>query len=88
MDSEFINLVLGQQKSMELLAQARSSGKLHHGWIFTGLSGVGKSKAAYAFARELLAESWQSPVLEYDTKPNSLFAEIDETSSQSVKIVT
>lgn len=38
------------------LAQALQSGRLHHGWIFSGPLGVGKATLAYHFARILLAD--------------------------------
>ena len=39
----------------QTLRDAFDSGRMHHGWLLTGLEGVGKASLAYAFARYVLA---------------------------------
>ena len=43
------------------MLDAWSSGRLHHGWLITGLKGIGKATLAYRFARFLLANGSPSP---------------------------
>jgi len=38
-----------------MLAEAMDSGRMHHAWLLTGPSGIGKATLAYRFARHLLA---------------------------------
>jgi DNA polymerase-3 subunit delta' len=45
----------GQSAALSVLRRALLSGRLPHGWLFTGPSGVGKATLAYRFARVLLA---------------------------------
>jgi DNA polymerase-3 subunit delta' len=45
----------GQDAAGAVLARALCSGRLPHGWLFTGPEGVGKATLAYRFARALLA---------------------------------
>jgi DNA polymerase-3 subunit delta' len=47
--------LVGQDAAEALLARALRSGRLPHGWLFTGPEGVGKATLAYRFARALLA---------------------------------
>ncbi|MGE0232606.1 MAG: DNA polymerase III subunit delta' [Flavobacteriaceae bacterium] len=47
--------LIGQEAAEEELARAISSGRLHHGWILAGPSGIGKATLAYRAARYLLA---------------------------------
>lgn len=47
--------LLGQAAAEQTLIEAVESGRLHHGWLFTGPVGVGKATLAYRFARRLLA---------------------------------
>lgn len=37
------------------LAQAFASGRMHHGWLFSGPEGIGKATLAYRLARHVLA---------------------------------
>ncbi len=45
----------GHAATEALLAEAMRSGRLHHAWLITGPSGIGKATLAYRFARRLLA---------------------------------
>jgi DNA polymerase-3 subunit delta' len=45
----------GHREAEELLMHDMASGKLAHGWIFSGGEGIGKATLAYRFARALLA---------------------------------
>ncbi len=46
--------LLGQDRAVEIVQRALTSGRVHHGWIFHGPAGVGKATAALATARVLL----------------------------------
>ncbi len=47
--------LLGQAVAEAALVRAWRSGRLPHGWLFTGRFGLGKATLAYRFARFLLA---------------------------------
>lgn len=47
----------GHQEAQAQLLKDMASGKLAHGWIFSGGEGIGKATLAYRFARALLAGS-------------------------------
>lgn len=51
-----LDAVIGQKRAVEVLRGSMASGRVHHAWIFTGASGVGKFTAASAFAAELLMD--------------------------------
>ncbi|MHB1845656.1 MAG: DNA polymerase III subunit delta', partial [Deltaproteobacteria bacterium] len=46
----------GQPRVVALLEAALSTGRLHHAFLFTGPPGVGKERAARAFAKALLCQ--------------------------------
>ncbi len=48
-------LLLGQADAEARLSDAVASGRMHHAWLITGPSGIGKATLAYRFARHLLA---------------------------------
>ena len=48
-------LLLGQEEAEQRLADAVASQRMHHAWLITGPSGIGKATLAYRFARHLLA---------------------------------
>jgi DNA polymerase III subunit delta' len=45
----------GHHAQEQALLEAYRSGRMHHGWLFTGPEGVGKAVMAYRLARYLLA---------------------------------
>jgi DNA polymerase-3 subunit delta' len=47
--------LFGQEAAQAVLSRALRSGRLPHGWLFSGPEGVGKATLAYRFARALLA---------------------------------
>lgn len=49
-------VLFGHAGAENLLAEAVTSGKLHHGWVLSGPAGVGKATLAYRLAKHLLAE--------------------------------
>ncbi len=53
--------ILGQPRAIGALTAALRSGRVHHGWIFSGPKGVGKFTAAVGFARRLLDPELKPP---------------------------
>ena len=51
--------ILGQDRAVQILGDQLASGRLHHGYIFHGPSGIGKCTTALAFARILLCHNAQ-----------------------------
>jgi len=47
--------LFGQEAAERTLAEALAGGRMHHGWIVSGPSGIGKATLAYRFARAALA---------------------------------
>jgi DNA polymerase-3 subunit delta' len=48
--------ILGQDAAVQTLTRALASGHAHHAYRFEGPDGVGKERAAFAFAQSLLCE--------------------------------
>ena len=48
-------LLIGHAAAEATLADAMRSGRMHHAWLITGPSGIGKATLAFRFARRLLA---------------------------------
>ncbi len=48
-------LLVGQQAAEAVLLDALGSRRMHHAWLLTGPSGIGKATLAFRFARRLLA---------------------------------
>ena len=47
-------LLFGHHAAEASLAEAASSGRLHHAWLLTGPEGIGKATLAFRFARHSL----------------------------------
>jgi DNA polymerase III subunit delta' len=56
--------LLGQAAAERTLAEALASGRMHHGWILSGLEGIGKATLAYRFARAALAEGDEAKLVD------------------------
>ncbi len=56
-----LNNIFGHKSQVESLLKAKQSGRLPHALLFSGPSGIGKKKTAWAFAQALLCESGQGP---------------------------
>ncbi len=52
-----LSSIIGQPRAVELLRSALERQRIHHAWLFTGPTGVGKETAARAFAASLLCLS-------------------------------
>jgi DNA polymerase-3 subunit delta' len=46
--------LLGHERAETTFLKAEASGRLHHAWLITGPSGVGKATLAYRMIRHLL----------------------------------
>ncbi len=57
------DLLLGQAEAEATLCHAVASGRMHHAWLITGPSGVGKATLAYRLARHILAGQPKSDTL-------------------------
>ncbi|HUS98476.1 MAG TPA: DNA polymerase III subunit delta', partial [Hyphomicrobiaceae bacterium] len=49
--------LFGHTAAEAMLAEAACSERLHHGWLMTGASGIGKATLAYRFAKFLLSRA-------------------------------
>src|SRR6476659_8757493 len=47
----------GHQAAQAALADALTSGRMHHAWLLAGPPGIGKATLAYQFARTALART-------------------------------
>ncbi|MBA2127734.1 DNA polymerase III subunit delta' [Hyphomicrobium methylovorum] len=47
--------LIGQDAALNVLSEAFQSGRMHHGWLIAGPSGIGKATLAYKIARMILA---------------------------------
>jgi DNA polymerase III subunit delta' len=77
----------GQSAALSVLRRALLSGRLPHGWLFTGPSGVGKATLAYRFARILLAAP---PTIDEDlTLPpdHPMFGHIAKGTHPDLKVI-
>lgn len=50
-------VLYGHQRAEQELAGIVASGRIHHGWLICGASGIGKATLAYRFAKCLLADA-------------------------------
>lgn len=48
-------ILFGHAAAERMMAQALTSGRMHHAWLVTGLEGIGKAAFCYRFARAALA---------------------------------
>ncbi|MBW1805809.1 MAG: DNA polymerase III subunit gamma/tau, partial [Deltaproteobacteria bacterium] len=45
--------IIGQEKAVGFLKQVMAGGKIPHSYLFTGISGVGKTTTAVAFTQAI-----------------------------------
>ena len=64
--------LFGHADAEQRLLQDYARGKVHHAYLMTGSKGIGKATLAYRFARFLLSQGAQAPVVE---ESFSLFGE-------------
>ena len=55
--------LVGHEAAEAVLAAAWRSGRLAHGWLFTGSEGVGKATLAFRFARAILSGAMDAPAM-------------------------
>lgn len=75
--------LFGHEEAERTLAEALSSGRMHHGWLLAGRDGIGKATLAYRFARAALA----GPD-ERDPKGQSLAVSDDTVASHQVRALS
>lgn len=61
--------LLGHETAEAALWDAQKSGRLHHGWLICGASGIGKATLAFRFARFLLAGAKGDRLFVPETNP-------------------
>ncbi len=61
-------LLFGHEAAESQLAAALASGRMHHAWLITGATGIGKATLAFRFARRLLAGNRIGETLALDPK--------------------
>lgn len=52
-----VNVLFGHGHAERMLLEAARTERLHHAWLLTGATGIGKATLAYRFARFLLAHA-------------------------------
>ncbi len=72
--------IIGQERPLKSLRTAMESGKLHHAWIFSGPTGVGKFTTALAFAATLLQAKGEGGLLG-EAEPNPHVARLLATGT-------
>ncbi len=53
-ETDNLESVIGQQKSLEVLRKALDTGAIHHAYLFSGPKGIGKKTIARCFARAII----------------------------------
>ncbi len=79
--------LVGQVAAEQLLLDSALGGRLHHGWMLHGSSGIGKATLAYRFARFLLAggaDSQESGLFGTPEPPKDLHVDPD---SQAARLI-
>jgi DNA polymerase-3 subunit delta' len=77
----------GQEEAVAVLRTAAGSGRLPHGWLFTGPPGIGKATLAFRFARALLAGPDASdPSLAVDPG-HPVFRQVARGSHPDLKVI-
>jgi DNA polymerase-3 subunit delta' len=61
----------GHETAERQLRDAFASGRMHHGWLITGLEGIGKATLAYRFARYVLADPVERAADTLDVPPDT-----------------
>ncbi len=82
--------LIGHKKAEEAFLKAYHNKNLHHAWLITGKSGVGKATFGYKIARFLLQENEQhmESAQTLDIAPNSqVFLQISSGSNPNFKVI-
>jgi DNA polymerase III subunit delta' len=56
------SVLFGHELAEAIVAEAIASGRLHHAWLITGPTGIGKATLAHRFARRLLGDERIDPL--------------------------
>ena len=75
--------MLGHSDFVESLASSMSNGRMHHAWLLTGPSGIGKASVARAAAAWLLSERVNSRDT-FDTKITKFSVSLDDPGANLV----
>ncbi len=79
--------LLGQDAAQAVLARALGSGRLPHGWLFSGPEGIGKATLAYRFARALLAGTEQAGPLLGLRPDHPVFRQVAQGSHPDLTVI-
>jgi DNA polymerase-3 subunit delta' len=73
--------LIGHEGTERALAEALSSGRMHHAWLISGSQGIGKATLAYRFARAAFAEPGERA-------PDSLAVAEDTRAARQVRALS
>ena len=81
-------MIIGHKKNIEILVDLADMDRLAHGYIFFGLSGVGKCRVARALGYYLERGAWPDDKTDWDGHPPTLTETtiIDSGESTSIGI--
>lgn len=78
----------GHEDAEKLFLSAYNAGSLHHGWIVSGIEGIGKATLCYKIARFLLSAEAGKKYDKLDISPNSaVAAQVAQRSHPDFKVL-